>query len=272
MRLRRSIGITLVGTIAAATLVGAQSKPSSAVLRPEDRAAIEQAGGALVQALNSGKSADWLSLHAATTLNTVGAERLTNQFNRIRETVGALEFHHAEVAEFPIGTERSRVLHVFAKSTRENRWKDFQVAIEPTSPFKFDHVAFIADVAEPVFLPNGDLPDPNTKKWLESYIDQLVAQEDLSGSVLVTKGDTVILARTFGHADAAKTRPISAHTRFSMASASKMFTAVLVAKLVEGGKLSYTDTHRAVLPGAGDARRVGTGDHRPTALTRIRRR
>jgi CubicO group peptidase (beta-lactamase class C family) len=238
----RCLVVVAVSLGVAASVSAGQAKPSSTVIGAEQRSSIEKAGAAAVVALNAGRAADWLALFAQSTRTTVGDERLSGQFTRIRETVGPLEFHHAELREYPVGAQQSRVLHVFAKSTKENRWKNFQLAVEPNAPYRIDQLAFIADVAEPVYLPNADLPDPNTKKWLEAYIDQLVKTEDLSGSVLVTKGAQTIMARTFGYADAGRTRPITAYTRFSMASSSKMFTAVLVAKLVEAGRLSYGDT------------------------------
>jgi CubicO group peptidase (beta-lactamase class C family) len=250
--------VTLRSTLLATALVALgthgpiptdQARPSSTVVGPDERVAIERAGGALIDALNTGRSDDWVALHAEATRTAVGTEKLVGQFNRVREVVGTLEFHHAELAEFTMGAQRSRVLHVYARAVSQSRWKDFQITIEPTPPYRFDQLAFIADVAEPVYLPNADLPDPNTKRWLESYIDRLVAKEGLSGSVLVTGRSGTVFARTFGYTDAAATQPITADTRFSMASASKMFTAALVARLVESGRLSYGETIARFFPG-----------------------
>ena len=232
-------------------LVGAQEiRLSSAILRPEDRVAIEKAGTALIAALTAGRTSDALGLFSSHTRKTAGDDRLGEMISRIRESMGPLELHHAELAESQRGTQRSRVLHVYAKAGKDVRWKDFQITIEPDPPFKFDQVLFIADVAEPVYLPNADLPNPDTRRWLDAYIDGLAAKEGLSGSVLVTQGATTVVARTFGHADPAATQPIRADTRFSMASSSKMFTAVLIAKLAEEGRLRYGDRITQHLPPA----------------------
>lgn len=228
--------------------LGAQAKPSSTPLRAGDREAIEKAGPALIAAINTGRSADGLALYSAATRSAVGDDRIAAQFTRLRETLGALEYHSAHLSEFPRGAQWSRILHVFAKAAVDGRWRNFQITIEPSRPFRLDQIVFIAEVAEPVYLPNADLPDPNTRRWLNDYIDALVAKEGLAGSVLVTRGAETIFARTFGHADAAGTRRIDADTRFSMASASKMFTAVLVAKLAEAGRLAYGDPISRHLP------------------------
>jgi CubicO group peptidase (beta-lactamase class C family) len=233
---------------AAAALAGAQARPSSAVLSPADRTTIERTGAAWVAMLNDGRSADGLALFSASTRATVGDARLTEQIGRVRGLLGRLEFHHARLAEFPRGAQRSRVLHVFARASSDNRWRDFQLLIEPEPPFRFDQLAFIAEVAEPVYLPNADLPDPGTREWLDDYVDTLVEKEGLSGAVLVTHGGGTTFARAFGSADAAGTTPIALDTRFSMASASKMFTGAMIVKLVEDGRLRFTDTIDRYLP------------------------
>jgi CubicO group peptidase (beta-lactamase class C family) len=102
-------------------------------------------------------------------------------------------------------------------------------------------LAFIAEVTQPVFLPNGAITDAGTLEWLNDYLDRLVRDYDLSGSALVAIGERVVFERVFGFEDVARSRPVTASTHFNLASASKMFTALAVARLVADGKLSYAD-------------------------------
>jgi D-alanyl-D-alanine carboxypeptidase len=61
---------------------------------------------------------------------------------------------------------------------------------------------------------------------------------DFSGSIYARLGN-VAVEKSFGTSDAAGKIPISSRTRFSMASASKMFTAVAIGRLVDRGAIQF---------------------------------
>jgi CubicO group peptidase (beta-lactamase class C family) len=140
-------------------------------------------------------------------------------------------------------------------------WQDIQVYASG-SPLRIEQIVFIAEVTEPIHLPNGAIADPATLEWLSAYVDSLVARYDLSGTVLLATDDTILFERSFGFADAERKRPVTSGTLFSLASASKMFTAVAIARLVADGKLSYSDTIDRFFPDFPDsafARKVTIG-------------
>ena len=58
-----------------------------------------------------------------------------------------------------------------------------------------------------------------------------------NGSVLVAKNGKIIYQKYVGYADMEHTVSIAANTKFELASISKIFTAVLILRLVENGKL-----------------------------------
>ena len=58
-----------------------------------------------------------------------------------------------------------------------------------------------------------------------------------SGSVLVADADGVLFERQVGMADATAGTPVTADTRFNLASTGKLFTTVSVLQLVQAGKL-----------------------------------
>ncbi len=214
-------------------------------LSQAERSRIEQFGAEYVKALNSG-SADSNakainSIFAASTLEKIGLARIQSQMERIKLDFGALAYHHSEITEFNMGDAVSRVLHVYAKPSGATMWRDFQFRIEAKPPHKLTELAFIAEVAEPVYLPNSAITDANTLSWLNSYIDKLIAQNDLSGSVLIAEGERVFFERVYGFADAKRAVKVTSETRFNLGSGNKMFTALAVAQLVAAGKLSYHD-------------------------------
>jgi CubicO group peptidase (beta-lactamase class C family) len=169
-------------------------------------------------------------------------DRIAAQMASIRERFPGLEFHRAELAEIDRpGGETSRVLHVYAKQASATGWRDLQVRVAAQPPHRLTQVVFIAEVTEPIYLPNGDITTAGTLAWLNSYVDRLAAEYDLAGSFLVAVGESVVVERAFGFADAARKTRVGTGTLFNLASASKMFTALACARLVEDRRLSYAD-------------------------------
>ena len=71
---------------------------------------------------------------------------------------------------------------------------------------------------------------------LSAAVDQYVKERaDLSGAVLVTRGDKTLVSKPFGMANREKSAPVNMDTRFRIGSMNKMFTAVAVLQLVDKG-------------------------------------
>ena len=82
---------------------------------------------------------------------------------------------------------------------------------------------------------------------LAATIDSVVqvdvlAQGMPSVSVVVTRGNETLVERAWGLADVASGRKAEPSTIYQVASLSKQFTAALVLKLVDRGRLSLSDT------------------------------
>lgn len=91
-------------------------------------------------------------------------------------------------------------------------------------------------------------PAPDTPKDLDSYFNTLVAENKLSGVILVAKDGVTIASKAAGIANKSTKAPIDLNTKFNLGSMNKMFTAVAVAQLAQAGKLSFTDTVGKHLP------------------------
>ena len=80
-------------------------------------------------------------------------------------------------------------------------------------------------------------PTGQLKDWVSKAEDS-----NFKGSVLVAKGNQVLLKRGFGVADRENARSFSANTVFDILSVTKQFTASAILKLEEKGLLSVNDT------------------------------
>ena len=85
-------------------------------------------------------------------------------------------------------------------------------------------------------------------KQTEAFMKRLADVDAFSGVVLIAKDGRPIFKRAYGLASKAYNAPNRIDTKLNIASATKMFTAVAVAQLIEQGKLSLTDTVATILP------------------------
>ena len=80
---------------------------------------------------------------------------------------------------------------------------------------------------------------------VRSYVDG-----SFMGTVLVARGDQVILSKGYGSADLEWKVPNAPDTKFRLGSVTKQFTAAAILLLEERGKLSITDPVKKYLPDA----------------------
>jgi CubicO group peptidase (beta-lactamase class C family) len=97
-------------------------------------------------------------------------------------------------------------------------------------------------------LPKAKLSDREIRGRVDALVSTLDAADSFSGVVLVARDGETIYERACGPASKAWNAKNRTDTKFNLASMNKMFTAVAVAQLVDGGKLSYDDTVGKILP------------------------
>jgi D-alanyl-D-alanine carboxypeptidase len=96
-------------------------------------------------------------------------------------------------------------------------------------------------------LPAAELASRAPARSLDDMVQAIAETFDrqardfgFTGALVLARHGKVLLARTYGHADAERKIPIEADTPFHIGSVGKMLTAVLVAKLVDEGRLSFS--------------------------------
>jgi D-alanyl-D-alanine carboxypeptidase len=95
---------------------------------------------------------------------------------------------------------------------------------------------------------NTAKPESSAARELDTYLSSLVAENKLSGAVLVAKDGVTVASKAAGIANKATGAPITLSTKFNLGSMNKMFTAVAIAQLAQAGRLSFTDTISKHLP------------------------
>lgn len=76
---------------------------------------------------------------------------------------------------------------------------------------------------------------------LNNYYQKVWEQSDLSGGILIAKGNKIIFEKYRGFGRENQQMPIDENTSLHVASVSKTMTAMVVLKLVEAGKLKLED-------------------------------
>jgi CubicO group peptidase (beta-lactamase class C family) len=100
-------------------------------------------------------------------------------------------------------------------------------------------------VAGSSFTGNGNPvrahPYDSTVQKLDQLVRAYADVKGFNGSVLVASHGTILLDKGYGWRDAARKLPNNGRTRYQIASTTKTFTATMVLRLAEEGKLALTD-------------------------------
>jgi Beta-lactamase len=221
---------------------------------------IEKFGEGFIKAINSNDTTfqekTINEIFSQSAIEEVGIERLLNFIERMHSDYSPLEYHHSEVLSFDKPKGKSFIMHIYAKKTGAVMWSDFQMRLDSESPHKLKTIAFIAEVSEPVTLPNGSIEQKYTIDWLTNYLENLKSKYDLYGSILISKGKKVLFEKYYGFEDLLRKQPVTDKTLFNVASGGKMFTALCIARLVEVNKLNYEDKITKYLHGFSDQTRA----------------
>lgn len=91
---------------------------------------------------------------------------------------------------------------------------------------------------------------------VDAYAKPLVAGRQLSGQLLVSRHGRIVLERAYGWADFELRVPVTAETRFNIASVTKPMTTTVAFQLMAEKKLGYRDTLSRWLPDFPSADRI----------------
>src|SRR6185436_14396528 len=91
---------------------------------------------------------------------------------------------------------------------------------------------------------------------VDAYLGPLVRARDFNGVVLVAKGETPVVQKSYGMANFELGVPLTMRSRFRIASITKTFTAAAISILADRGKLSYADPLSKYIPDFPDGDKI----------------
>ena len=158
-------------------------------------------------------------------------------FLSLRERSGGLEW--VSVQE---DSANRAVVRLTRKLTGETN--ALQVSVEEASPHRVTRL----DLRPPPGAATRVASDAELASALQQYVTALARADAFSGSVLLAKDGKVLYSAAFGSANKDFGAPNTIDTKFNLGSMNKMFTSVVIAQLVEQGKISYGDPLSKFLP------------------------
>jgi CubicO group peptidase (beta-lactamase class C family) len=105
--------------------------------------------------------------------------------------------------------------------------------------------------------------DAGLVRAVREYVGKLADADEFSGVVLIAKNGAPLFQQAYGMADKEKKIPNELTTRFNVGSMNKSFTTVAIHQLAAGGRLSFNDPLKKILPAYpnGDAAEKVTVQH-----------
>ena len=99
------------------------------------------------------------------------------------------------------------------------------------------------------------------KAKLDQLFDRLLEKNKGMGSLTLAKDGNVLYSRSFGYSqiNGNEKKPLTAETKYRIASITKTYTAVMIFQLVEEKKLRLTDTLDKFFPQIPNAARITIG-------------
>ena len=160
-----------------------------------------------------------------------------NIFLGLRERSGGLEW---------VSVQEESAYRAVVRLTRKltGETNALQVSVEEAFPHRVTRL----DLRPPPGAAARVASDAELASALQQYVTALARVDAFSGSVLLAKDGKVLYSGAFGSANKDFGVPNTIDTKFNLGSMNKMFTSVVIAQLVEQGKLSFDDPLSKFLP------------------------
>ena len=236
---------TILAAVAALTVLAGPAYPQQQT-DPHARAA------AVLQALRSGDAGQYEAAAQANMSQTALARR-TPQERAALLARFAGDFGHfgpAEVTDAPEGLRA--IIHGLHGQTAT-----LTFTFESAPDHRIAGLAISVEAGQPVADRGPQLPPPpisasmsaaEMQTALDGWFAPMTAHDDFAGVVLIARNGEPFAIRAYGVADRQQHTAIDANTAFNIASIGKKLTQTAIARLIQDGRISMTDTVGDLLP------------------------
>lgn len=159
-----------------------------------------------------------------------------NVFLNFSRQTGGIDFHSIRTYV----PERKEETLVILKDRNFDSWRAFVIKFDKSENYLIDGLRFsIARTPSNVNEPN--LSEKQFIQMTKEIIQRIYKRDIFSGTVLIARGEELLLEYACGEASKRFHVPSNIDTKFNLGSMNKMFTATAIAQLAEKGLLSYQD-------------------------------
>lgn len=199
-----------------------------------------------LRAYNTGDEVElrrFFDVHSAQT----EADKRRESVNRRAAWVANIYKGYRELEIQGIKRSTEREIVVLCRSKITEAWCEFEFEVDAEPPHGVA-IGFTYAARPPGKAFRGKLTQKEIIKELDAYLEKLIRAEMFSGTVLIARDGKPVFKKSYGWENESAEIPNRAGTKFSLASMSKMFTAVAIAQLAQRGRLSFDDTIGRHLP------------------------
>ena len=192
----------------------------------------------LISVYNSNDTSQYKTFAATWAKDKSRITAFVQQFGREQADLGAVRVRRIRIVS-PTETE------ALVQSLKYEAWWRVVVITDSLQRFKEHHMGLVRVTDE--VLDSGLLTGGQISSNIDNYLKRQTKFDSFKGNVYVEKNGKAIYAKSFGlNADG---KPNTFRQQFGLASVGKLFTAIGILQLVDGGKLSLDNKIGTLLPG-----------------------
>lgn len=167
--------------------------------------------------------------------NMAPMEGHIDAFTGVYRQTGGIDFHSIRSYDPP----KPQTV-VIVRDRLMGGWFSFSFELEKGSEGRIAGLGF-SPARTPTDVQEPPLNEAQVVAEVNKLTDKLCQKDAFSGTLLIAKGDKVLLERVCGEADKSYHVANNPDTKFNLGSMNKMFTATAIVQLVEKGVLSFDD-------------------------------
>jgi len=163
-------------------------------------------------------------------------EEHINVFLNFSRQTGGIDFHSIRTYV----PERKEETVVVLQDRNFDSWRAFVIKFDKSENYLIDGLQFNT-ARTPSNVNESNLSEKQFIQMTKEIIQQIYKRDIFSGTVLIARGEELLLEHACGEASKRFHVPNNIDTKFNLGSMNKMFTATAIAQLAEKGLLSYQD-------------------------------